>query len=364
MYKLINYIKITVIILFGLLCSVQLEALTFCVKYSKSIDLLNFMDKLSDWESGPVAEEYKLFWDKNNYKSQHDQKHLLAFKEVRKKYYFRDSSNIFAQNNYNQDVISRAFYTYDEPKKALLNLKSNISYLDFIKFQKSINYFSERITKVIAGQSHRKAIKNLNEILDKDEIQAYIKQICNFYNVDFDKLHINIAFNHTLEDVDETAFMNLDTIVLSDFTYKKNIYINEEKYDFFQTIDNASILMHEIAHLISSNASTEQKENLTKVFESNFNLPQNVTLQKKLYLLEEPLAVILGQILFTRKIAPEYYIKSQNWYADSWVNTIAKLKEKTVARYLEENKSVDDKLVKSFARESNELLNISKSIIN
>lgn len=362
MHNLINGIKIVIIIFLGVLYVTQLQALTYNIKCSESIEILNFMDKLSGWESGSAAEPYKSFWIKNNHQKKYDEKYLLLFKEIRKKYYAQNSSGLFIHNTYSQDIISTAFYDYDQINKSLLNLKANISYPDYIKFQSAIRYFTQRVNNVVTNQSHEKTIQNLKKVMNQVEIKDYIKNICDFYNVDFEKLHINIVLSYTLENVDEDAFINLDTIVLSDFTHKKNIYTNEKNGVFFQNIDNISVLMHEIVHLISSKAHIDQKKSLSKIFETHFKYTQNLSSQKKMFMIEEPLAVILGQILFTRKFSPEYYEKSQNWYANSWVNIIAKLNEKSVARYLEEKKVIDLKLVRSLARQSNELFNISESI--
>lgn len=360
MHKLTYYIKVLFIFLSCILFSTQLHALTFEVKYNQSIDLLNFMDKLSEWEPGPAADTYLTFWEKSKFKKKHDQKYLLSYKEIRKKYYHPSFAHLFAHNNHNTDILASVFYENTNPKKAVLKLKSKINGSDYDKIQSSIGYFSERISKLTVNQSHEKAILFIQKTLNQEGIQAYIKIVCNFYNVDFEKLHIPVVFNYTLDNVNEDAFIYADTIVLSDFTFKKNIFYNIKNAHLFQNIDNISLLMHEIVHLISSKAPAEQKERLSKAFEANFNLSEHLSSQKKLYLLEEPLAVILGQILFTRKMLPEYYEKFQNWYENPWVNNIAKLKEKSVSRYLEENKSIDIKFVNSFAKQANELAEISK----
>lgn len=353
MHKLINHIVILATILFSTLYTTKLYALTFNIYYSQSIDFLNFMDKLSDWEPGPAANAYKMFWARNNLQKKDDYKFLSDYKEIRKKYYFSSRSSLFTENNPNKDIISASFYDYHHPKNALHHLKSKINHTDHQKLKKSTHYFSDRISKIIMNQPHNKAIKNLKKTLNENNIQNHIKAICHFYNVDFKKLHINIAINWTLEDVDEDAFINLDTIVLSDL-------YNKDETDNLKNADNLSILIHEIVHLVSSKAPTEQKRHLSEIFENSFKLTEKMSSQKKMYLLEEPLAVILGQMLFTRGFSPEYYEKCHHWYANSWVNTMAILKEPIVAHYLHENKPIDDKLIQSFAKKSIELSNISE----
>lgn len=362
MHRLVIYINILIIIIFSISLPSNGHALSYDIKYSQSIDVLNFMDKLSEWEKTPASSIYKNYWCTHGFQKKSDEKYLSDYKKVRRKYYLNKSMYLFSENHHNQDIISSSFYDIDSPKKSIHDLKSKIKKEDYILIKNSIHHFLSRIIKITKAQSHEDLTQFLNINLNQKDTKDYIKSICSFYKVDSESINIKIAMSWFLKELTESAYFNLNTIVLPDFTYQNNIFKDMTNSNSLKKADNMSILLHEIVHLISANASPEQKEHLSNIFYADFIGAKSLPPSQKQYLLEEPMAVILGQMIYTKKTVPEYYEKCQNWYIHPWVNTVAILKEHNIANYMHNNLSIDENLIKSFAKTSNLLTKMPTTI--
>lgn len=362
MHRLVIYINILINIIFSISLPSNGGALSYDIKYSQSIDVLNFMDKLSEWEKTPASSVYKNYWRTHGFQKNNDEKYLLDYKKIRKKYYLNKFLYLFSENHRKQDIISSSFYDIDNPKKAIYNLRSKIKKEDYIVIKNSINHFLSRIIKITGSQSHEDLTRFLNSNLNQKDTKDYIKSICAFYKVNAESIKIKITMSWFLKELTESAYFNMNTIVLPDFTYQNNIFKDMPNSNSLQRADNMSILLHEIVHLISSNASLEQKKRLSDIFYADFISAKSLPPSQKQYLLEEPMAVILGQMIYTKKTAPDYYEKCQNWYINPWVNTVAILKERSIANYMHNNISIDENLIKSFAKTSNLLTKMPTTI--
>ena len=93
------------------------------------------------------------------------------------------------------------------------------------------------------------------------------------------------------------------------------------------------VVFHEVVHAISARQSLEQKRALTDLFLKDCPMKSS---ERRSNMLEEPLAVAIGQMLFLKSFDPKRFSKEGNWYRNPWVNRYAQalfpLVDKTFAK--------------------------------
>lgn len=109
------------------------------------------------------------------------------------------------------------------------------------------------------------------------------------------------------------------------------------------------IAFHEVIHSISTLQDLDNKRAFTNLFLSKCSIQGKM---KRYKILEEPLAVAIGQMYFLEKTDPEKYqqeLKSDSWYRNKWINEFSKLIYPSVKMYLEQRKPIDMFLINQLA---------------
>ena len=109
--------------------------------------------------------------------------------------------------------------------------------------------------------------------------------------------------------------------------------------------------MHEIIHAISRLQSVEQKNKLTTAFFQAYPLKPSLP---KYHIIEEPLAVAVGQMLylslFNREKFRECERKKENqWYMDEWINNAGQEIFPLIKQAYEQGQCLDVGLVTKMA---------------
>ncbi len=123
--------------------------------------------------------------------------------------------------------------------------------------------------------------------------------------------------------------------------------------------DGSDIVMHEIVHTISAKQSLKQKQILTKEFLNKCNINGKI---KRLRILEEPLAVVFGQMLFIKQFIPNKFRFDSNWYSKPWVRMFAKLSMPIVEETFKAGKSITDKLIPRLSKICAEAVRVSTQL--
>ena len=111
-----------------------------------------------------------------------------------------------------------------------------------------------------------------------------------------------------------------------------------------QTDDD--LTLHEFTHAVSSQQTDAQKKIFTEVFLKG--CPKAKTLKKN-EVLEEPLAVALGQMLYLDTYHPIRYQTTKSWYAGKWVGELAKQIYPLVKSYYSNRRKKDSEFIESIA---------------
>ena len=86
--------------------------------------------------------------------------------------------------------------------------------------------------------------------------------------------------------------------------------------------DASDVAMHEIIHVISSYQPLTQKRKLTAQFLDRCAVKDKF---KMLTILEEPLAVVFGQMLFLHRFDREQFDHTKSWYRNGWIDEYSRL---------------------------------------
>ena len=107
--------------------------------------------------------------------------------------------------------------------------------------------------------------------------------------------------------------------------------------------DESDIAMHELIHSISKLQSLEVKQSLTKEFYNRCKFDYKKI--KRYYVLEEPLAVIFGQMYYQEKYQPKRFKFEVNWYNNKLIDSLSKLYYPVVKKHFVEGKVIDSNLM-------------------
>jgi hypothetical protein len=86
----------------------------------------------------------------------------------------------------------------------------------------------------------------------------------------------------------------------------------------------------------------EQKQSLSKAFLDKCPVQGRL---KKSTLVEEPLAVIIGQAIYTKKFDPKNFSYTAKWYNEKWINLFSKLAYPYVSEAFQRGERLNEKMM-------------------
>lgn len=339
-----NFSHKYLMLVFLMLISCNIFATPIQVKYSESVDIFNFIDHLSLWDA-ELPTQYFDFWKKNQATAQttaNDQKILKEYAKVRIKYSKNIPPSIFPHGK-KEDPIAEIFYYSEGFEEAYSKLAKQIHPKDLAVIKKTIDHFNPKVKKIIKSyQAPNNIVKYFDDFLKEEHVIQYINKICMFYSVDPKMINATIfivwwpnqKFDQALS-IDKSIFIYsaLDNSDPSIFSDKK--------------ISLSSVVMHELTHHISKLRTASTKNSLASTADS-YAKKLKLSPQNYLYLMEEPLAVILGQMLYLEKHHSDYYNYTDDWYANPLINALARLNKPLVNEYFSANRPIDHDFIKAY----------------
>ena len=333
-------------------CLCLTQSYGFTLGYQKHIDFFNFIDNLSNWSPGFTSSRYQIFWESEGLQQPNDLKHLESIRKIRNKY-FHPKPSIFIHYDESEDPIAEAFYNAPNLQSAINKLEEILPKTDAKELISALIYFEPKVRKYTNDNT---IIRNaLNDILQRKDINDFYKKVSIFYNckiVTPNKLKIHAVSLPPNKNI--SAFILNNTIIVSLPTSATQI--NEKMLAEF-----SSIIAHELMHFHSMNTpkkiQIEHEKSLIQLVHYDLKNQENYNL-----LIEEPLAVILGQKIFMKKFFPKHYNVYENVYSDPWVRIMSFLLEPLVAAYIEQTLPIDYKFIEAYASLSNQVINAHKSL--
>ena len=99
-----------------------------------------------------------------------------------------------------------------------------------------------------------------------------------------------------------------------------------------------SIVMHELVHYISDRQPDDQKRRLSDRFLARCSIPEQA---RRLWMLEEPLAVAIGQAAYSQEVLGEPLDPRSNWYSTPWIDLTGRTLVSSVLAALETGATIE-----------------------
>jgi hypothetical protein len=320
-----NRLKVFIVVVgmhFAFFAQAQKSKIDIKVEYSKSADIFELMDNVSNWWPGFTEVEYEKYWNKN-IKSQPDDIQLFQkYISLREKYYndpdqkeknpLKNRNGFFSTSGLlASDPYAEAFYSSNTLEEAYGKLENKVlpAELEFVK--KFYSHFQSRYEPLINEdeKAFEGSIALVKKVFDNDGIQEYFEKIVNFFNTKVN-LRYRVLYTWWPPIERDNASPTGQFLIM-----RKNPSKHKDRND-------SDIVAHEIIHTISTNQPLDQKKKLTDDFLEKCSIQDKL---KKLVILEEPLAVAFGQLLFTEKFNPKHFSLSESLYNNPWINTFSRL---------------------------------------
>jgi hypothetical protein len=320
--------------------------------------IFEILDNVSDWYPGFCDSEYREFWKKNFTITSKDNEIFKKYKVIREKYYndpdqkerdpLKNRNGFFSTiGSLSPDPYAESFYSSQTLKEAYIKL-SKLLTTEELSFIKSFyTQYSQNYRPLIkeTRSGYKNAIKAASKSLMNKNVKEYIRRVTDFYGVKKD-LKYEIIF------VWWPPIKSTRANPTGKYLVMKNNPIKHGNGDY------SDIALHELIHSISRLQSLKQKKALSNEFLKRCNFDYKKI--KRYLILEEPLAVILGQMYYQEKYQPEIYKFESKWYNNEWINFFAKLYYPVVKKQIESNKPLDISLVKKLGDMCKEFKSVSK----
>ena len=319
---------------------------TFTLECRKVATIFYIMDNVAlHGKHDSCDSNYRPYWDKQFPSSPKDIDFFVQYAEFRIKSYPNsiEAKILFPPKTElnEQDPVSSAFYsssTFEEVWEKLRNflLPSDISFL-----QEFYKHFELRYSSLPSVDAlFPNALRLEQEKLTSSDIIDYLKKVTTFYGVD---KSIEFTVLHTwFPPIECTSGRALGNYLL--LCSHIDRHGDEEQTD---------IILHEVIHTISENQPEAQKQTLTKAFLDETDEFDLSKLKNPLIILEEPLAVALGQMLYLDLFdSPKFQDchEKSNWYHNNWINEYAKIIYPRVKQAILGGEVLNETLVRELAR--------------
>lgn len=296
-------------------------------KYREAANVFVIMDCVSGWWEGTFCNDdgaYQKEWLKRFGISSEDKDLFSKYDALRQRYYKGlgapkdesgpSSDGIFAKKaSISEDLIAPAFYSSDKLEVALEKLSFKVSKGDLVFLKSFYDRFKPRYTKLLEESlPFKKKAAELNRKLSNKKYVNFFSKIAGYYSVS-ESLRYEVLF---------TWYPPLD----KDFAFPidRFLVLNRNPIKHIDW-DSEDIVFHEIVHTLSVRQPQKQKESISKVFLELCPIEAKFPQGHKTRLLEEPMAVAVGQTLFLKTFFPERVKWNSKFYNNHWISTFSKL---------------------------------------
>ncbi|MGK5087556.1 hypothetical protein WDW86_08355 [Bdellovibrionota bacterium FG-2] len=122
---------------------------------------------------------------------------------------------------------------------------------------------------------------------------------------------------------------------------------------------DGDVVFHEVVHTISAKQDLEKKRELTKAFLNKCPIQDKMKQGK---ILEEPLAVAIGQIYYMRRFEPKNFRYSSSLYNDPWISLFGRVLYPLVEEVFNRERPIDNDFVLSASKLCNEVVAVTMKL--
>lgn len=318
------------------------------VSYSETADLFSTMDNVALWWEGFNDPSWRAEWERRFGWSAADQEWAERYAEYRHRTYSDPSQQmdlatsphgLFASSETNaegSDPLARYMLSQGSIEAALGGLDAFAGADDAMMLRGFYRHFQPRWRTLLAESAPLGEIaRQLQADLGVEGIDDFIGRLEYFYRASAGgEFRIFItrfpAGPGSMAEVVEGQNLMLHMPV--DMPYADG--------------DWGTIVMHELVHYISSRQPAEQKRRLSDRFLKLCPVPEGAG---RLWMLEEPLAVALGQAAYSQLVLGEPLDPRTNWYAVPWIDVTARTLAGSAITSLEKRERIEQSSIVSQA---------------
>jgi len=329
---------------------------TVKARYSAAANIFIIMDQTSNWWPGFTEEEYQVYWKNRFGLSEEDLKIFKDYADLRWRYYsdpdqqekdpLKNRNGFFSMlGTLESDPLANAFYASSTLAEALQRAEKLVSKEDLqflIEFYKHFEpNYSQVLKETVVFET---TAKKLNKLISKPQIAKFYDQVREYYGVAGE---VNYEVLHVWWPIQKRTLATPAGQYLL-------MYFNPESH---KDLMDQDVVFHEIVHTISMKQSLEQKQAFTKIFLEKCPVSPKL---KKTVILEEPLAVAIGQVLFMEKFFPADFHYEQSLYNNPWISTFGRLITPVIREDFKRKKKMDETTISSLANICAELAATTK----
>lgn len=340
---------VALLLVFGLALPAKDELrLTFA--YSESADLYQTMDNVALWWAGFNDPRYRENWEARFGWSQDDQVWVERYAEYRRRTFVDPSQDLdFATSAHGlfassisiaegADPLADYLTAQPDIASALRNLETTMSAQDARMLRGFFGHFKPKWRVVLAESAPLDAYAAALRAKISDVVfNRYIERIAQFYGADADG-EFRVYFTQFPAGEGTSANILSGNVLL----------LNSPLDAAFEQGDWDTIVAHEFAHYLSSQQSDAQKRRLSDRFLAICTLPSG---GNRGWLIEEPLAVAVGQAAYSELVLGKPLDPRSNWYSVPWIDITARTLAPSVLAAIQSGKSLEESTVVEEAAE-------------
>ena len=265
------------------------------------------------------------------------------YSKLRSRYYkaekfekdpLKNKSGFFAVNGLAVDVVADAFLSSSNLSEALHKVEETVSESDRGKLKEIFTKFEPELHEIIAESRFLKGLAvSLESTLQTTAVKEISQYIRFFYKSENDP-ELTTLFTWWPPTGQDIGTPEGHFLVLRK---------NPEKR---ATGPDDDFALHEFTHVVSAQQPPQQKVDFTREF---LRICPNAARLNKGEILEEPLAVALGQMLYLDTFYPVRFAQTKKWYARKWINHFAQVIFPTVKSYYARHLAIDLDFIRTTA---------------
>jgi len=358
----INKMKTYVALMICIYSMPALAGVTLKASYREAANIFDIMDCSSNWWDGYCNDdgEYQKEWIRRFKLSDKDKELFTQYKNVREKYYSdvdgkekdpsKNPNGFFSRTGQIQeDRLAKTFYGAANLNDAFKKLADFVEAKEIEFLKKFYKHFEPDYSKIL-GESKvfARQAEDLDRYLQNPKFTDFVNKIARFYRVDVD-LKYEVLLNWWPPLKATNASPTDQFLVLR---------VNPTKHPPDKSRGDAEVTFHEVVHTVSARQNQKQKQQVTKKF---LDICPVYPKLKKGWILEEPLAVVLGQFLFLAEFSPKELNFDQSAYNNQWIDAYAKKIYETVKASFAGGKTItDDDLILKLGKLCLELMPLAE----
>lgn len=321
----------------------------FSVEYSESAALFSLMDNTSGWWPGFVDENYRVAWQKKFGWSEDDQKWADRYSEYRNRTYVDESQGsaledspdgLFSYSTSNTeaaDPLAAHMLGSGSVAEAMSKLDTIATLEDAQMLRGFYAHFRPKWEVILSDTDQLvRHADRLNVQLNAPAITKFLDRVSAFYGVEVDGVFRVFFTRYPMSERSR-----------AEVVAGQNFLLHAPEEWPYEAGEWDTIAMHEMVHFISARQSSEQKLSLTQRFLKRCPLPAGA---RRLWMIEEPLAVAIGQAAYSEMVLGKPLDPHTNWYGTPWIDLVSRtLASSTIGALKSDKTLVKSRLVEEAA---------------